>query len=445
MLTHLRLKNVKTWKDQLWDPGLELAPVTLLLGPNSAGKSSILQLPLLLEQSFASPDRHQDLNLGGQPTDLVDLGSYEAVIHGHDTSRELGIGFGMVRTAPGGERTHLRYSATFTNNRGAASLQELRLESEDRVFSATRQARGGYSLEGPGYTPTTNGGRLAARRTFQPERSISFSPEAIAELAGAGPEVQDLSLYLRQTIGNIAYLGPLRVRPDRSYLWSGVAPGFLGTRGEHAVHALLASENTRKRQKEGQEGGRQWLVTKVSKWLKRLGVADGLKLERHGTSRHYELIVSQGGQRANIMDVGFGVSQVLPMLVLAYFVPRGTTVIAEQPEIHLHPLAQAGLAELMAEVARERQVQFLVETHSEHLFRRLQTLVAEEKLPPETCALYFVEATKRGSSIRRLELDEFGKVSEWPRHFFGDAIGETERQTRLMIERLAAKRRGAGR
>jgi predicted ATP-dependent endonuclease of OLD family len=68
MLTRLRIKNFKAWGDQLWESGLRLAPVTLLLGPNSAGKTSLLQVPLLLKQTFESPDRTLDLNTGGQPT-----------------------------------------------------------------------------------------------------------------------------------------------------------------------------------------------------------------------------------------------------------------------------------------------------------------------------------------------------------------------------------------
>lgn len=141
------------------------------------------------------------------------------------------------------------------------------------------------------------------------------------------------------------------------------------------------------------------------------------------------------------MDVGFGISQVLPMLVLAYFVPPGTTIIAEQPEIHLHPRAQVALAELMAEVAKTRQVQFLAETHSEHLFRRLQSLIADERLTADDCRLYFVDRDAQGTTqLTPLEVDPYGRVRNWPKQFFGDAIGETERQTRKMFERVARER-----
>ena len=117
--------------------------------------------------------------------------------------------------------------------------------------------------------------------------------------------------------------------------------------------------------------------------------------------------------------------------------------MAEQPEIHRHPRAQVGLAELMVEVARERGVQFIVETHSEYMFRRLQFLVADEKLTTEQCRLYFVDrGPDRSARLERLQVDEYGRVANWPKEFFGDSVGETERQMRRMMERLREARAG---
>ncbi|NOY26915.1 MAG: DUF3696 domain-containing protein [Oligoflexia bacterium] len=162
-----------------------------------------------------------------------------------------------------------------------------------------------------------------------------------------------------------------------------------------------------------------------------------MELVRQGRSRYFEVVITTRGQRANIVDVGFGISQVLPMLVLAYFVPRGSVIIAEQPEIHLHPRAQVGLAELMVQVAQERNVQFIVETHSEHIFRRLQFLIADEKIGPDTCRMYFVDGADDGKAeLRRLQVDQFGRINNWPEHFFGDALGETERQMKRMMARM---------
>ena len=436
MIRKLYIQNMKVWGEQLWVDGVDLAPVTLLLGANSAGKTSLLQLPLLLKQTFESPDRHLDLNLGGQATDILDMGSYEDIVHQHDTKRELGLGLEYEDEGRRGRSTEFAYQARYALAAGVPVIQHLEFLEGDDTYAVDRRSRGGYLLQAPGYEPRTMGNRPDARRTFQPERSLTFSAEALAELGEAGRRVQDLGLRLSQAVGSVAYLGPLRESPERNYMWNRQSPGDLGSRGERAVHALLASANTRTKRKEGQEGGQGWLVEKVSAWLAKMGVADALVLERQGRSRYFEVIIESEGRRANIVDVGFGVGQVLPMLVLAYFVPRGATIVAEQPEIHLHPRAQVGLAELFVEVSRERGVQFLVETHSEHVFRRLQYLIADEKIKREECRLYFVDrAEDRTARLHRLEVDAFGRIDNWPEHFFGDAVGETERQMRRMVER----------
>lgn len=441
MLTHLRVKNFKAWGEQLWEPGVRLAPVTLFLGPNSAGKTSLLHAPLLLKQTFESPDRTLELNTGGQASDLVDVGTAESLLFDGATDDTLGLGFGVAPALDQPLDQALGYEATFSRTGGALGVARLALRRGDRVFAATRQSKGGYLLEAPGYAAGRVGGRRDAKRTYQPERAIAFSAEAVAALGAAGTEVQDLSLRLRQAITEIAYLGPLRGFPERTYLWNGAEPRGLGKNGEKAAHALLASANARTKPRDGEEGGRDWLVQQVSRWLGALGVADELKLERQGSSRHYEIQVRRGDRRSNLMDVGFGISQVLPMVVLAHFVPRGATIVAEQPEIHLHPRAQTGLAELMANVAKSRGVQFIVETHSEHLFRRLQYLLAAGELSPDDCALYYVERDEPSAKLTTLATNEYGQIANWPAQFFGDAMGETERQVKKILER---KRAAAG-
>ena len=464
MFTNLRLKNFKAWGDQLWNPGLELAPLTLLLGANSAGKTSILQAPLLLQQTFGSPDRTLDLNLGGQADERLTLGSFSDVVCGHDPSRTMGIGLRFVHNgAPA-----IDYEAEWVN-RDHAVLQRLAYHSGDDEFAAERTSRGGYKLTAPGYTTPAVG-----TLDFRPERSVVFSPEAVDALRRAervpasqqpkrgtgrpvsrpqrvakpvpqSQRIQDIAANFHRAISQVAYLGPLREPPRRTYLWADQNPGNLGDTGKNAVMALLASKHSRRRGGASEEAQPEWLVERTSHWLERLGLAARLELQQQGRSRHYEVSVHRGGdERANLVDVGFGVSQVLPMIVLAHFVPHGTTIIAEQPEIHLHPRAQAGLAELLVEVAKTRSVQFIVETHSEHMFRHLQYMVADQQLAPELCRLYFVDRHDSGvAKLDQLKMDTYGRVSNWPKQFFGDALGDSERQMDRMFDRMAAEKRDA--
>lgn len=156
----------------------------------------------------------------------------------------------------------------------------------------------------------------------------------------------------------------------------------------------------------------------------------------------YELVVSRDGVDANIRDVGIGISQVLPVLTLAHFAQAGSTIILEEPEIHLHPLAQSVLAELFVETSRKRKVQFIVETHSEHLFRRMQTLIAQQKTNADDCAMYFVERVQKQARLRLLEVDGFGAVANWPEHFFGDSVGEARAQAQARALQMRSAQNG---
>lgn len=128
-------------------------------------------------------------------------------------------------------------------------------------------------------------------------------------------------------------------------------------------------------------------------------------------------------------------AQVLPVIVAALFAAPGNIVIVEEPESHLHPLAAGLLAELFAEISKKRGVQFIAETHSEHLFRRMQTLIARQQVKNTDCAMYFVERERDEAIIKPLVTNEYGAVANWPDKFFGDAIGEAREQAKARVER----------
>ena len=219
------------------------------------------------------------------------------------------------------------------------------------------------------------------------------------------------------------------VRPERDYVWNKTAPGDVGSDGRQAIDALLANALL----PSEHQGS---VLRSVSHWLQRMGMAEQLSVRAVGRSGRYELLVHHDGVVANLRDVGVGVSQVLPVLAVAYCAPPGSTVLLEEPEIHLHPLAQAVLAEVFAEVSQQRQVQFLVETHSEHLFRRMQTLIARRQASTAQCRMLFVERRGADAVLVPLDVDEFGAVRNWPQHFFGDAMGEAREQARARAQRL---------
>lgn len=425
MFTRLRLKNFKAWSDT---GDLSLRPLTMLLGTNSSGKSSLIQSLLLLKQTARSPDRTVHLNLGGdEVNDLFNFGAFEDVLNqSAEAPRQFSIGFDFDnlntgRIAKGSFECTYGQTAS-----GSVAIQMLTLKTDGRQFKAVRREKGAFSiLVDEEMSPRAKG------RGYAPERSIALSAEAIAILDKDGQLVEDLSLAIRRELEGIIYLGPLRRKPERDYPWNKTRPGDVGSDGRGAIDALLASAILR-----GEE--QNYILHGVSLWLKKMGVADKLEVRQQGRSNRYELIVHREGTACNLRDVGIGVSQVLPVLVVSYFAPKGSTIVLEEPEIHLHPLAQSTLAELFVEISRARGVQFLIETHSEHLFRRMQTLVAKQKMQATDAALYLVKRKGSYAELNELILDEFGRVKNWPEGFFGDALGETREQARLTFARQKA-------
>jgi len=229
---------------------------------------------------------------------------------------------------------------------------------------------------------------------------------------------------------NTYYLAPLREYPKRTYLWSGERPQDVGKYGELTVAALLAS------QKKDLE-----VELSVARALRQLELIHNFRVHRITPNRgDYEILVQKSPNSAEVLitDVGFGVSQVLPILVLCYYAPKGATLIFEQPEIHLHPSVQAGLADIFIEVIKTRNIQIIIESHSEHLLRRLQRRMAEEKdgFTNEDAALYFCKMDNQGDSeLVPLEIDIYGNICNYPEGFFGDEMGDIVAMNKAAIKR----------
>ena len=438
MLTHLKLENFKIWRST---GPVRLAPLTLLLGTNSSGKSSLIQSLLLMRQTVKGNDAGLDLNLGNPDADdTVTMGQFRDLLcrHGQATETtpdsQVGIEF---RWQPHGSTTAdtTLFSARYrAGPAGSAELDALRLGQDGQGFTVLRRKPGIYRLQ------------LATRQRpegqsadFRPERSFAFSAATLNKLGPLADEIRPVGPALLDELSRIIYLGPVRQLARRDYVWSGRMPAHIGDDGGRAVDVLIAS-GVAQQGKPGSAGEAGRIFREAEQWLKTLEIADGLQVRALGNSARYELLVKHRDAVVNLKDVGVGVSQVIPVVVAALFAKPGHIVIVEEPESHLHPLAQAKLAELLAKISAERGVQFIVETHSEHLFRRLQTLIARQEVQPEQAALYFVERDGQAAKLRELHVDDFGRLTNWPDKFFGNALGETREQARLMFDRQAAQK-----
>ena len=454
MLKRLKLENFKAWRKA----DLAFGKVTGFFGANSAGKSSLLQFLLLLKQTRNATDRGLVLDFGG-PEALVSLGTFTDVVHRHD--EEGRIRWSLHWTLP--ETLEIRdpmnpgESPLFRDNalrtRCEVGLRQARLWPYRLAyrfggveFGLEPQPRAGeYDLVTDDEEFRFVYARGRPLTLPHPIKTHLFPPQTRSRYQNSH-FLGDFELAYEDLMDSIYYLGPLREYPRREYLWSGASPSDVGQRGERAVDAMLAA--TRDGEKRGLKPRGRGIPRRpfqeiIAHWLNELGLIHDFRLEEiaEGTNLYRAMVkTSPASVPTALTDVGFGVSQVLPALVLLYYVPEGSTVLMEQPEIHLHPAVQSGLADVILNVAAVRNVQIIVESHSEHLMRRLQRRVAEEKASSEDVKLYFVDSKRGQAHASDLVLNEWGEIENWPEKFFGNEMGEIAAITEASLRRRMEQR-----
>ena len=461
---------------------IDLAPLTLIYGANSAGKSSIIQSLLLLKQSV---DRDHLVTQG----EWADVGNFEGVSSGHrNKDIELGFQYGALSTwipesgtADPGALRNVRF--TFSKNSSPSSsngaLSELNIgwDNYDLPFRSSSDGRLRIPFDlaeplmrrivagrvlfpfevqaSPPEDPERRRRNLkfrdsrvrAAVRHFHkigeheltimasgllPESEVEYSKTFLNSygererttdmsytnrtarlLAGIGAEVRAL-------LAGISYLGPLRSAPKRYYdrTSSGDRPG------DGYETAMLLYNNS-------------VVVDGVNEWLTHLEVPYELRMlpveaQEGVASLVGDLVVmaltdTRSGVQVTPADVGYGVSQMLPIIV-KLLAETDSVVCIEQPETHLHPRLQARLADLfIASSSGEGQSnQIIVETHSEHLMLRVQRRIREGALSPENVAVLYVDQDPTGrAEVLRIRLSEDGEfLDEWPAGFFEERLDE---------------------
>lgn len=448
MISELSIRRFKSW----WEvKAMKLAPITGLFGPNSSGKTSILQLLLMLKQTVESPDRAQALIFGDEKSTPVNLGSFREILYGHDTNSRLSwqIQWNLpskleVRdlarptVALFGSST-MGFKAEVAGTGDRLQVINMTYELGDNSFSMSRKTANGDKYDLTSTAQNFKFLRIQGRPWDLPSpvKCYGFPDQVKAYFQNAG-FLADLQLAFEKMFARVYYLGPLREYPKRQYTWAGAEPADMGQRGERVVDALLSAADRKTTISMGKGKRRRSLEEHIAWWLRELGLVHSFAVEPVAKdSSIYRVKVRKSAQSAEalITDVGFGVSQILPALVLCYYVPAGSTIVLEQPEIHLHPSVQAGLADVFVDAIQRRKIQIIFESHSEHLLRRLQRRIAESSLSPKDAALYFCQMGQTHSTLTPLELDMFGNILNWPKEFFGDEFGELAAITRAAMER----------
>ena len=427
MITELSAHNFKSWQST---GALRFAPLTGFFGANNSGKTSILQLLLLLKQTTEQPPKWNE------PLYFDSLSNFDAVIHRHKQDLSLGISVSWKLTEGRRIRGYSTDSLSFSTN-VIKNLERLVLRRFHYSFADG-------SNFGIGWTSQVEimafEGRLVEPQfqVIHDETSVNpFRCYGIVNPTEPQEPFLDLQEAFEGLFSRVRYLGPRRVDPQHDYTWEGDHPEDVGQYGEKTIPALLSGRILRRSIEEH-----------ILRRLQRLELIDSYDvLPVSAAGKRYEFLVKQykGGPEVPLTDVGFGVSQILPVLTQCYYVPEGSILIFENPEAHLHPKAQSELADVFVDVVKNRKVQIILESHSEHLLLRLMRRIAEygiedEGISADQTAFHFCEIKGGNSQAEQLKVDEYGNISNWPKDFFGDEMGDVAKKTKAEMKRRKANK-----
>ena len=438
MLKRLHFTNFKSWEEV----DMPCRPLTGIFGTNSSGKSSLLQFLLLLKQTRNEADRALSLSLRD---DLVDLGVFKDVIHKHDLERiitfdlefalsedlELWDSYDNYRIFAEGRDFRLTAEVEADENK-APLARRLAYEVDGMRFCLQRKRGSKTKFDLQAHPKSKFEFRRNQGRAWElpgPVKSYAFPDQVLSYYQNAEFLPMLTSIY-EKVLDEIFYLGPLREFPKRDYLWSGSRPSDVGQEGESVVDAILAASQAGEKRNVRRGARKQGFQETIAYWLRRMGMIQDFRVKEIAKDTdlwQVHVQTKQGGSDVLLTDVGFGVSQVLPVITLLQYAPEGATVLLEQPEIHLHPLAQTELADAILQAVAHRKIQVILESHSELLLLRLQRRIAEEyhEIGSDDVALYFCDVRDGISKMEDLALDLYGNIRNWPENFMGDAFGET--------------------
>ena len=455
MITGIRLENFKC----LVDTGLlEIAPLTILVGPNSSGKSSLLQA-LLAGQRTARPDAEGALVLSDEED--FDLGTFPEVARKSGGVPSLAVtfaisagpehrrlqfrpylkqSFGLPLTAK--VRFEVRYlrktRETYVSELEAGISSEFATRQEVAVLAKPdlpggRKYTAEYSLAVDGQ-PQSAGAyprhiKPFGRSFLSVLRPTDFSITRVAASGQLSIDHQNeqtireavtiVERVLRLDLGAICHVGGIREAPRRSYGVRGVRPSHVGARGQKTPDVVFA-EGRRKISRER-------LLGSLGRVLNRMGIASAILTRIPSGGSNFSILLEhlQPSVRVNIANAGLGISQLLPILVEVFHARAGSLILLEEPEIHLHPRVQSTCAEVLAGLAIDRDQRFVIETHSEHFIRKLQVLVADPgcALSANMVRVYFFKPGKDGTQVEEMRLNEKGYFeTEWPPGFFDESL-----------------------
>jgi energy-coupling factor transporter ATP-binding protein EcfA2 len=412
--------NVRCFSD---DQRIPIRPLTLLVGENSSGKTTVLSLlQSVLTEDFPSIEKlfnRPPFELGGFDTIATNRGGQKG------RSKEFYVGF---------EREATKLKVFFQSSRGSLVISRLKGEipdakveysngpngpeakyhchlGEGKVREFTHKIKDFKEFSGLAeqirygiYEYTFANSRDALEGGDDP---VEVEMERLRELA------MQFYFELFSKKPSVRAIAPLRTIPHRTYdtTIDDVSPG-----GDHVPRVL--SRHSESDEKKGLK-----LFGLLERYGKEGGLFQKLAIRHLGKRPNdpFQVRIKTFGPDVNLTDVGYGVSQSLPILVDTWSAGNDGWVLIQQPEVHLHPRAQAALGSFFVEAVAQGDRRLVIETHSDYLIDRVRTEIANKKISPDEVQILFFDRSKFEASIWPISLDANGNVHDAPdcyRKFF---------------------------
>lgn len=429
MFQSLRVRNFRSIKDS---GEIKLSDLNVFVGPNNSGKSSILYALMLIKMTMES--KNEDIALITTTPEL-DLGSYLDLIRDGNTDRRLMIKFKLndpgVREPltvlgeykKGKRNIYADLQAEFCFDKTKNRIEVVSFIGKDylgnNILTTRKTDDGNWKISGP----------PAGLLKYMRVKFINFIPT----IAPTGPKPKlelatqvvkwsfasrILGSEFSDVVEKLKYVAPIRERIPRHGIVGTMAYSELTPSGQNLMRVLSSSDIISTRGKATIDELNYWLGRKF-KLLKNIEL---INIDKYGTVK--TLIAEEPrGTKINLASMGCGISQLVPVVVQTVLLPKLGCLLVEQPEIHLHPSAQADLADLFIGNITGRR-QFIIETHSEHFVLRLRRRIAEGKIKPEKIGIFFVEKKRGPTRIRKLNLKSNGHFEAWPTGFFEEGFEE---------------------
>lgn len=452
MVKSIELNNFKAFKKS---GNIEIKKINILVGPNSSGKSSFIKSLLTLKNSIENKD--SDTVLGFDK----EIGTFKTVVYNNDSKNKIGYKICLDNTGSKSILDKINIDITllgilnntkiesedikdYYNNIKSAIYNDIknyivdniqftaRLNSKGRVYvdnfyiNFTNEENYHIYKDRNSYYLSMNGQKIKIPNIIEPYKFYfkinkckvsDLNKEELNKIALFEYSMAEVEKKINKFSNNIIHIEPLRNKFDRvEYVTNLKLHNYVGKKGENTTTSLLGIN----KREEDEEMKRLRTKDKINQWFNEFNLGESVDIESLGNDNYSLIITNKYTEiKSNIVDVGVGTSQLLPIIVESISSQAASILVIEEPETHIHPYAQSKLADLFVDCANKQNKGFIIETHSIFLISQIQILVAKGLISPKDVGIYYFSQDKNGSKATNMKLLDNGQFEEeWPSGFF---------------------------